>query len=112
MTTSDNKTLLTIDEFTALTLVPEENILEMLKKGVLTCNQGKNNELLIDVGNLETSIIAEYQYKTLETTRVNNEQQLLLEEMVATTLTEVIDSLLEEALDLSMRWKQQKEEDY
>ncbi|MCB0322629.1 MAG: hypothetical protein KDD69_03615 [Bdellovibrionales bacterium] len=94
------RTLLPVAEFLALTGLPEIDVLRMLARGELRSQHAPSGCLLIDTATVSAETIA---YRTT-TSLVEEGDSRILDEAVASTLVQALDSMVDDALALALRW--------
>jgi hypothetical protein len=91
-----------IPEFLNLTKLSEKDIITMLDNGELSVATGPMGELLIDISDVSPETIARRQ--VARPTEINKDAVALLEEMIASEVVHAVQSMSEEAFELSIRW--------
>ena len=99
-------TLVTIRDFLHITRLRSEALLSMLENGELTTSTGVSGELLIDISRLKPENLARRKAQT----KSPREEDLrrLSEEMIASQIIEEMEPVLDEALDLALKWLSEK----
>ncbi len=91
---------LSIAEFLRTTKFSETELFDLLGRGELSFIRGEHGELLIDVSEIDLKQLARTALVEREQ-RINNEVQL---EQIASSLVSSLDSIVEEALEMALRW--------
>jgi len=97
--------LITLAEFRRLTLLDAEAILGMLARGELKSSIGPASEVMIDISQLDPSILA-----TRATTHplgLSEAESDYIEEVLASELLSSMDGIIEESLALALRWQRE-----
>ncbi len=104
-----SKELVTIEEFLQLTLLTERDLLDMLGRGELKTGTGANGELLIDIGGVsEASLAGRAKSNPLGIREADVE---LYEEIIASEVLGAMENLLDESLELALKWQNQSKDE-
>lgn len=99
--------LVTLSEFLQLTLLGDRELLSMLENGELRTSLGPEGELLVDISSVTPETIANRRRTRPEAVTESD----LDEEIVASEVLSAIDEILDESLEMSIRWLSEKESD-
>lgn len=97
--------LITISEFRHLTQLSPADVLTMLENGELKLSTSANGELLIDISSLSTAQLATR--RAARAAEISSGELALLEERIASVITEKLETIVEEALELAVKWQAQ-----
>lgn len=96
--------LITISEFLHLTKLSEAELITMLENGELPLSFGSHQEVLINLDNLSTELLAQRKQRAKK--ELAPEAQELLEEVIASEVLSELSSMLNEALSLVRQWRE------
>ena len=98
-----------LSEFLSLTRLSEKELLLLLERGELKTITSELGEIQIDISSLTPEQLARQGWEG--DSAVADGSQDLLEECVASELLSALDEMVEEALEMALRWQSEKTKD-
>ncbi len=93
---------LTISEFLNVTRITESDLLTMLENGELPVSTGPFGELMINISEIDPGRIARRSKK--RSSEQPTIDPTLLEEIIASEVTNNLEEMVEEAVTLALKW--------
>lgn len=95
---------ITLSEFLNVTKLTERELLRMLELGELKTVCGESSELLIDISELTPERIAQ---RTPDS-QADGSSEELEQEIVASEILSALDEIIDESLELALKWQSEK----
>ena len=103
---SNDNNCISVTEFLRLTGLTDGDLIAMLENGEIDFTHGPLGELLIDVSEVTPEAIAARSSR--KKIPINEDDLALLEEVIASEIVTALDEIIDESLQLSLNWIQQK----
>lgn len=100
---------ISIGEFLNLTKLSDSDVIAMLENGELTVTTGPMGEVLIDISEVTPELIARRTKRSPQLLRP--EDRILLEEIVASEILSSLSTVVDESLELAIKWYQDRAKD-
>lgn len=94
----------TLSEFVNLSRLTERDVIRMLDLGELRTVSGPNGEVLVDL----TTVTPELLAKRCDS-GISEDSADIEEEIVASEILSALDEIIEESLEMALRWQAEKE---
>ena len=102
------KEYVSLDEFRSITKLSSGDILQLLSRGLLDCKISSNNEMLVSITDINLNELLGICCEQICSSH-KIEDPLVLEK-IASAVTNKIDTMVDEAVELSLRWLEENED--
>ena len=100
--------LIRLSEFMRLTRLRPEEVLSMLEFGELVSQRNESGELLVDISSIDVRALAARH--TPDSSMIPDSERPLHEEIIATEIVSALEEIIDEALEMALRWHEKSEQ--